>query len=260
MLEQIKKITVQAGDLLLQAGKTDYRIFSKEGRGEYVTHWDMAIQKILYEGLLSVFPEAGFLGEEGSAVPPELESGWCFIIDPIDGTSNFIRNLRYSCVSAALAYKKEIRCGVICDPYQGELFYAERGKGAFCNSVPIHTAQRPLAGSIIIFGTSSYNRAYTDPTFRLLRKFFDRAEDLRSGGSAALDLCHVAAGRADAFFEYQLCPWDYAAASLIITEAGGTIKTIGGAVPDLSKKESSLFAAGSALYEEIRGLGLLRNG
>jgi myo-inositol-1(or 4)-monophosphatase len=260
MLEQIKKLTLQAGDLLLQAGKTDYRTFNKEGRGEYVTHWDIAIQKFLREGLLPVCPEAGFFGEEGSAVPPELESGWCFIVDPIDGTSNFIRNLRHSCVSVALAYKKEIRCGVICDPYQGELFYAERGKGAFCNSVPIYTAKRPLAGSVIIFGTSSYNRAYADSTFRLLRILFDRAEDLRSGGSAALDICYVAAGRADIFFEYQLCPWDYAAASLIITEAGGTVRTIGGTVPDFSEKESSVFTAGSALYEEIRELGLLRNG
>jgi myo-inositol-1(or 4)-monophosphatase len=259
MLEGIKKLTLEAGGMLLQAGKTDYRTFSKEGRGEYLTHWDIAIQKSLNEGLLSICPEAGFLGEEGGVVPPELESGWCFIVDPIDGTSNFIRGLRHSCVSAALAYKKEIRYGVICDPYQGELFYAERGKGAFCNGVPIHTAKRPLGESIVIFGTSSYNRAYAEPTFRLLRVLFDRAEDLRSGGSAALDLCHVAAGRGDVFFEYQLCPWDYAAASLIITEAGGTIETIGGAVPDLAAKESSIIAAGSALYGEIRKSGLLRS-
>jgi len=255
MFEEIKNLTARAGTLLLEAGQTNYQTFNKEGRGEYVTQWDITIQNTLKEGLLKICPEAGFLGEEGSEVPPELESGWCFIVDPIDGTNNFIRGFRHSAVSVALSFKKEIRYGVVSNPYMGELFYAEKGKGAFCNGNAIRAANRPLKESVIIFGTSSYDRSFTEPTFVLLRSLFDRAEDLRNGGSAAIDICTVALGRGDVFFEFQLCPWDHAAASLILSEAGGVTETLDGKIPAL-KGKSSIIASTPQLLAEIKSLGL----
>ena len=256
MLEEIKNLTSRAGALLLEAGKTSYQINSKEGRGEYVTQWDLAVQNMLKEGLLALCPEAGFFGEEGDDVPPELESGWCFIVDPIDGTNNFIRGFRHSAVSVALSFKKEIRYGAVCNPYQSELFYAEKGKGAFCNGDAISVARRSLKESIVIFGASSYDRSLTEATFRFLRALYDRAEDLRNGGSAALDICYIASGRGDIFFEFQLCPWDYAAGALILAEAGGVTETIDGKVPALRGK-SPIIASSPLLLNEIKSLGLM---
>ena len=259
MLEKIKDLTIKAGAMLLEADKTNYKTYSKAGRGEYVTQWDITVQNFLKDGLLKIRPEAGFLGEEDSGVPRELESGWCFIVDPIDGTNNFIRGFRHSSVSVALSHKKEIIFGAVCNPYKGEIFCAEKGKGAFLNGAVIRTAPRPLKESIVIFGTSSYDRSFTEPTFILLRELFDRAEDLRNGGSAALDICTVASGRGDIFFEFQLCPWDYAAASLILAEAGGVTETLDGKVPALIGK-SSIIASTPALLSEIKSLGLKGTG
>ena len=256
MLEEIKDLTTKAGKLLLEAGKTNYQTFNKEGRGEYVTQWDLTIQNMLKEGLLGICPEAGFLGEEGEETPQQLESGWCFIVDPIDGTANFIRGLRHSAVSVALSFKKEIIYGAVCDPYQGELFYAEKGHGAFCNGTALSVVQRPLNKSFVIFGTSSYDRSFADLTFSLLRSLYDRAEDLRSGGSAALDICYIASGRGDIFFEYQICPWDYAAASLILAEAGGVTETLDGKAPCLTGK-TSIISSTPLLLKEIKSLGLI---
>ena len=256
MLEEIKEATLKAGKLIIDAEKTYHEITSKEGSGEYVTQWDLAIQNMLKESLLALCPEAGFLGEEGSETPPELESGWCFIVDPIDGTSNFIRNYRHSSVSVALSFKQEIIFGAVCNPYQNELFYAEKGKGAFCNGTALGLVRRPLEKSIVIFGTSNYDRCLANPTFTLLRSLFDKAEDLRCSGSAALDICYIASGRCDIFFEYRLCPWDYAAGSLILMESGYIIEAIDGKAPPLTGK-SSIIAASPFLLDEIKALGLL---
>lgn len=139
--------------------------------------------------------------------------------------------------------------GVIYNPYQDELFWAEQGKGAFCNGRPLHTSVAPLSESVLLFGCSSYNREQTDLTFRLLRSLFDRALDLRSSGSAALDLCYVAAGRVNLFVEYQLSPWDYCAGSVILTEAGGRVSQWSGSPLDLANG-GSVLAAGPNAYQE----------
>lgn len=256
MLEEIKNLTLEAGTHLLKAGRTNYQIFNKEGRGEYVTQWDIKIQNMLEEGLKKICPEAGFLGEEGGTAGPELESGWCFIVDPIDGTNNFIRSYCHSAISVALSHKGEVLYGAVCDPYLGELFYAEKGKGAFCNGKEIRAGDRKLKESVVIFGTSNYDRSFTNPTFTLLRALFDQADDLRNGGSAVLDLCYIACGRGDIFFEYQLCPWDYAAGGLILSEAGGVMETMEGKAPPLCGK-SPIIAATPRLLEEIRSMGII---
>lgn len=246
MLEQIKELAKEAGKIFLEA--TSATVSAKEGVGNFVTDYDVRVQALIYERLKQIHPEAALMGEEDEDHTANL-AGDCFIVDPLDGTQNFINGYRHSCVSIGMTRGGEPVLGVVYNPYQDELFWAEKGKGAFCNGRPIHTSTATLSESVLLFGCSSYNREQTDFTFRLLRELFDRALDLRSSGSAALDLCYVAAGRVNLFFEYQLSPWDYCAGSLILTEAGGRVSQLGGSPLDLANG-GSVLAAGWNAYEE----------
>ena len=180
----------------------------------------MLFRSFLKEHLPPLVPGSIFFGEEETE-NADPSKGWAFIVDPIDGTTNFVRSLQQSAVSAALAKDGVVEYAVVLDPYKNELFSARRGGGAFLNGLPIRVSGRPLAEGVFGMGTALYKREYLEPTMRLTEQLFKRSCDFRRLGAAALDLCNVACGRLDAFFEYSLCPWDYAAASLIITEAGG---------------------------------------
>lgn len=246
MLEQIKALAKEAGAIFLEA--TSAKVSAKEGVGNFVTDYDVRVQELIYQRLRQIHPDAALMGEEDEDHTANL-AGDCFIVDPLDGTQNFINGYRHSCVSIGMTRAGEPVLGVVYNPYQDELFWAEKGKGAYCNGKPLHTDAAPLSESVLLFGCSSYNREQTDFTFRLLRELFDRALDLRSSGSAALDLCYVAAGRVNLFFEYQLSPWDYCAGSLILTEAGGRVSQLSGAPLDLANG-GSVLAAGPNAYEE----------
>lgn len=245
MLEQIKQLAKEAGKIFLEA--VSAQVTAKEGVGNFVTDYDVRVQKMIYERLAQIHPDAALMGEEDEDHSANL-SGDCFIVDPLDGTQNFINGYRHSCVSIGMTRRGEPVLGVIYNPYQDELFWAEKGHGAFCNGRPIHTSSAPLSESVLLFGCSSYNRDQTDRTFRLLRTLFDQALDLRSSGSAALDLCYVAAGRVNLFFEYQLSPWDYCAGSVILREAGGCVSQWDGAPLDLVHG-GSVLAAGPNAYD-----------
>lgn len=246
MLEQIKELAKEAGTIFLEA--TSANVTAKEGVGNFVTEYDVRVQELIYQRLKRIHPEAALMGEEDEDHSADL-SGDCFIVDPLDGTQNFINGYHHSAVSIGMTRGGEPVLGVVYNPYMDELFWAEKGKGAFCNGKPIRTSAVPLSESVLLFGCSSYNREQTDFTFRLLRELFDRALDLRSSGSAALDLCYVASGRVNLFFEYQLSPWDYCAGSLILAEAGGRASQLSGAPLDL-EKGGSVLAAGPNAYEE----------
>lgn len=249
MLNDIKELAREAGKVFLEA--TSAHVTAKEGIGNFVTEYDLRVQNMIYERLRQIHPEAALMGEEDEQHTVDL-SGDCFIVDPLDGTQNFINGYRHSCVSIGMTRGGEPVLGVVYNPYQDELFWAEKGKGAYCNDRSIHISDTALSESVLLFGCSSYNREQTDLTFRLLRSLFDRALDLRSSGSAALDLCYVAAGRVNLFFEYQLSPWDYCAGSVILREAGGVISQWSGAPLDLISGGSVLAAVPKA-YEEALG-------
>lgn len=255
MLEQIKELAKEAGKIFLEA--TSAQVTAKEGVGNFVTDYDVRVQQLIYERLRRIHPEAALMGEEDEDHSADL-SGDCFIVDPLDGTQNFINDYRHSCVSIGMTRGGQPVLGVVYNPYQDELFWAEAGKGAWCNDRPIHTSAAPLSESVLLFGCSSYNREQTDLTFRLLRSLFDQALDLRSSGSAALDLCYVACGRVNLFFEYQLSPWDYCAGSVILREAGGRVSQWSGDALDLVRGGSVLAAGpnayGQALEESRRCL------
>lgn len=223
MLEKICTIAKECGQIIKKAHADTIRIKSENPKN-LVTEYDTQVQEILRQRLLELLPEASFLGEEGEKSFDR--KGYCFICDPIDGTTNFVKNLKHSGVSIALLKDGIPLIGVIYNPYLDELFWAEKGKGAFCNGESIHTSVEDLQNSLIVFGTSPYNNQLHEKTWKLAAKSLRLGLDVRRQGAAVLDLTDVACGRFGMFWELELQPWDYAAGALIVTEAGGLIRTI----------------------------------
>ena len=229
----------EAGELILHAHhiiaeqKTDIR--------NVVTEYDRRVQEHMMRTLSDALPDAHFFCEEMSH-PDSLGVEHVFIIDPIDGTMNFVHGFGHSCISTAYMREGEIVGGVIFNPYRNELFSAVRGQGAFLNGKPIHASCLPLRESVACFGSAPYSDDLTEQTFFLLRKVFEESLDIRREGAAALDLCSVAAGRAGLFYELELSLWDYAAGILIASEAGAICSNITGEPLPLDGQKSSVLA------------------
>ena len=217
----------ECGQFIKDADRSQLHVDSKGGRANFVTEYDKKVQEQLRTGLLDLMPDAHFIGEEGTtqAFSPH---GKYFIVDPIDGTTNFIKDYRASCISIGLVVDGTAELGVIYNPYSDEMFSAMRDGGAFCNGNRLHVSSEPLENALVIFGTSPYREDLTDRSFNLACAYFKKAVDVRRSGSAALDMCSIAAGRAELFFELSLSPWDYAAGALIVKEAGGLVSDIDG--------------------------------
>lgn len=220
LLKKIIKLAKKSGKIMLNADRSNLNINDKEGHGNFVTKYDKMVQNAIFDGLKKILPEANFVGEEDDE-HAEIIDGYTFIVDPIDGTTNFINDYKLSSISIGLLKDKEPFLGVVYNPYLKEIFYAVKGHGAFCNGKQIHVSDKALEDSIVMFGTAIYYEELFEETMETAKNYLSHATDLRRSGSAAIDLCNVAAGRADAFFELRLCPWDYCAGSLIIQEAGG---------------------------------------
>lgn len=249
MMKEIEEIVKEAGQIVLKARHIENGIESKQGSANFVTKYDVEVQSFLYDRLSKLLPKADFIGEE-DLKREALTGEYCFIIDPIDGTTNFIFDYKHSSISVGLMQQGKIAAGVVYNPYLNELFSAEKGKGAYLNDRLLKVKSLGIKDGIIGFGTSPYYPEKADETFALARKLFDQALDIRRSGSAALDICYVAANRFVLFFEYLLSPWDYAAASLILTEAGGTITTLDG--KDLPYYEGcSAIAANPLAYNDF---------
>ena len=221
IVEEIGKEMRIAGGMILNADRNVLNVESKEGFANYVTYYDKAVQEHIREALARLMPEAVFVGEEED-MHAQIKEGWSFIVDPIDGTTNFICDLKCSTVSVGLLKDAVPYAGLIYNPYMDELFTAIRGEGACLNGERIHVRQAPLKESLVLFGTAPYYNV-RPKTVGMLAWALENTRDVRRMGSAAYDFCLIAAGRAQLFFEYQLQPWDYAAGSLIIEEAGGKI-------------------------------------
>ncbi len=214
--------------IMLEAKHIEKDTIAKEGRANFVTAYDKKVQERLYQDLLELLPEAEFLGEEGEQGQIDVSKGYVYIVDPIDGTTNFMKGYQMSAISVALAKDGQVICGVVYNPYLDELFTAAKGQGAFLNGVSIHVSKAPLSEGLVLFGTSPYHESLAEKSFQTAYQYFKQALDVRRSGSAALDLCSIAAGRAELFFELILQPWDYAAGSLLIQEAGGVVTDMEG--------------------------------
>ena len=252
MLEQIMDVVRRAGEMVLSAHDIAAGTHEKTSAADLVTEYDLAVEAFLKEQLPPLCPGSIFYGEE-EAENADPSRGWAFIVDPIDGTTNFVRGLRQSAISVALARDGQVEYAVVFDPYKNEMFSARRGGGAFLNGAPIRVSDKPLAEGIFGMGTAIYRREYLEPTMRVTEQLFRRACDFRRLGAAALDLCDVACGRVELFFEYSLCPWDFAAGSLIITEAGGHISTLQGRAPVLTER-CSVWASNDVNKDILREL------
>lgn len=252
MLEQIMDVVRRAGEMVLSAHDIAAGTHEKTSAADLVTEYDLAVEAFLKRELPPLCPGAIFYGEE-EAENADPSRGWAFIVDPIDGTTNFVRGLRQSAISVALARDGQVEYAVVFDPYKNEMFSARRGGGAFLNGAPIHVSGKPLAEGIFGMGTAIYCREYLEPTMRVTEQLFRRACDFRRLGAAALDLCDVACGRVELFFEYSLCPWDFAAGSLIITEAGGHISTLQGGSLVLTER-CSVWASNDVNKDILREL------
>ncbi len=251
MLNKIIEIVNNAGKIVLSAHNQEASITAKEGKKNFVTKYDVAVQDFLFNELSKAFPEAEFVGEEGES---NLKSSALrFIIDPIDGTTNFMQDYRCSCISVALCKGNDVIAGVVYNPYTNEVFSAEKGNGAYLNGKKIKVSDRPLSDGLALFGTSPYHPENTDETFALLRKVFDFSRDIRRSGSAAYDICTVACGRCEVFFEKGLQPWDIAAGTLILKESGGVALNYQGKEIDFSTPDDVVFANPKA-YEEFTTL------
>ncbi len=251
MLDKIIGAVKEAGKIILSANNRESAVTAKEGKKNFVTEFDVAVQDFLFTELAKVFPEAEFVGEESEN---DFESkALRFIIDPIDGTTNFMQDYRCSCISVALCKDDDIIAGVVYNPYTNELFSAEKGKGAYLNGERIGVSSRPLSDGLALFGTSPYHPENTDETFALLRKVFDFSRDIRRSGSAAYDICMIACGRCEVFFEKALQPWDIATETLILKEAGGVALNYVGKEISFSSPNDVVFANPKA-YEEFIAL------
>lgn len=249
MLKKITEIVKEAGKIVLSAHNQENTITAKEGKKNFVTKYDVAVQDYLFKELGKAFPDAQFIGEEGEN--DFSTDGLRFIIDPIDGTTNFMQDYRCSCISVALCNGNDVVAGVVYNPYTDELFSAEKGKGAYLNGDRISVSERPLSDGLALFGTSPYHPENTDETFSLLRKVFDFSRDIRRSGSAAYDICMIACGRCEVFFEKSLQPWDIAAGTLILKEAGGIALNYQGRDISFSTPNDVVFANPKAYKEFI---------
>ncbi|TKR31097.1 inositol monophosphatase [Luteimonas gilva] len=217
--------------LLRHLSKLDALNVVEKGRMDFASEVDGLAEEAIVKELRRAYPEYGVLGEEGGAQKAGRGGGrYTWVIDPLDGTSNYLRGLPHYCVSIALTENGEPIHGVIFDPIRNELFVASRGGGAVLNDRKIRVAERKdLAGSMIVTGFPPRERERAGAQLECVRQLLREAEDVRRTGSAALDLAYVACGRLDGYFEAGVKPWDIAAGVLLVREAGGRVCEYNGA-------------------------------
>ena len=236
-IQQIIDIVREASALMDRTG--GFEVHDKGARENIVTSSDVAVQHFLTQRLGALLPGSGFLCEEEDLEDLAHTDVW--IIDPIDGTANYARGNENCCISVALVRGGELTMGVVYSPWRGELYSAEKGRGAFCNGKPIHVSDRPFGRGLLFTAMSTYRKDLARSCSDIIYDLYMECNDVRWTGSAAVELCLMAAGYADLYFEMRLMPWDYAAASLILLEAGGTVCDFTGALPTLYKP--SMFIA-----------------
>ncbi len=241
-LESVKEIILEASCLFADrqaAGHT-----KTKGVADYVTEVDFAVQKFIRENLAKLYPDIQFMGEEKDNTGIDFD-GLVWVLDPVDGTTNLIHDYCASAISLALLEKGEPVMGFIYHPYLREFYFAQKGKGSFCNGLPIHVSNaETLDKSLIAIGTSPYYKNLAQQNFSIFQRVFEKCQDIRRSGSAAIDLAFVAAGRIEGYFEQGLKLWDYAAGMLLVREAGGRALDFEG--EELQAKQINSVVAGNA--------------
>ena len=239
-----------AGDILNYYADRD-KLVEFKGHANLVTIADKKSEELIIGGILSRYPSHSILAEESGATQSGAAVKW--IIDPLDGTTNFAHGYPFYCVSIAVEEKGEIVCGAVYDPVREEMFSAARGAGAYRNGERLKVSNVDRLSQALLITGFPYNfRERLDTVIRQFGKFLVASQAVRRGGSAALDLCYVASGRLDGFWELYLQPWDTAAGHVILEEAGGRVTDFKGGPFSIYNKET--LASNGLLHEEMRSV------
>jgi len=224
MLNIAVRASRAAGNVIVRAfEQLDKVEIELKGSNDIVTDVDISAEEAIVETIRKSYPQHTIIGEECGLLKGE-DNDFQWIIDPLDGTTNFVKGIPHFCVSIALKVKGKLDQAVIYDPIRGELFTASRGKGAQLNGFRIRVKQpKELSSAIIATGFPFKSKQHTNAYMEMFKSMFLKTADMRRAGSAALDLAYVAAGRVDGFFEIGLKPWDTAAGELLVIEAGGMV-------------------------------------
>ena len=248
---QFKKVAINAA---LKAGgyirKNIGRAKDVHYKGEIniVTDIDKKAENIIINTIKHAYPSHNFLAEEGTYAKKDSKFTW--VIDPLDGTTNFLHGFPVFCVSIALEHKGKPLVGVVYDPTRNELFYAEKGRGAFLNKKKVHVSGIANIKRALLATGFAYNvKSAKDDNISRFARFIKASQAVRRAGSAALDLCYIASGRFDGFWELGLHPWDAAAALLIVQEAGGKVTRFDGSKYSIYDKE--ILASNSKIHSQM---------
>jgi myo-inositol-1(or 4)-monophosphatase len=241
---------MRAGDVQMAHFGTDIRV-DKKGVIDLVTEIDLEIEREFRTMIAERFPDHAVLGEEfGNQDDRDRVPQFCWVFDPIDGTTNYAHSLPIFCSSLALEVDGQPLVAAIYDPNRRELFTAERGQGARLNGQPMRVSSATaLIDALLVTGFHYEVHQDPDEVVALFGKFITQARAIRRLGSAALDLCYVAAGRFDGFWEKKLQPWDVAAGALIVTEAGGRVTAMSGG--PYASREGSVLATNSLIHTQM---------
>jgi myo-inositol-1(or 4)-monophosphatase len=251
MLTTAVKAARRAGNIINRGARDlDLLTVTAKGPKDFVSEIDHTAEAAIVETLLSAYPDHAVLAEEGTKKGANPDADYVWIIDPLDGTTNFLHGFPQYCVSIALSHRGVVQQGVIYDPVRNDLFTATRGRGAFLNDRRIRVSRRAHLRECLIGTGFPFRKG---DNFQRYLKMFEavapHCAGLRRPGSAALDLCYVAAGWYDGFFETGLNPWDIAAGSLVITEAGGLVGNFTGEADYLYQRE--VVAGNPKIYAQL---------
>ena len=240
--------TLEAGALLKDNFGRKQLFQSKTSHADIVTEFDHRSEDLIVKKIREHFPDHDILTEEKKIETKNSDYRW--ILDPIDGTTNFAHGFPFFCVALGLEFKKQMQLGIVFLPAMNELFVAERGKGATLNNEPIHVSQGVQLSSSLLIGSSPHDRALLSLNLKLMDRFIRASHNVLRTGSAATALCYLATGRIDGFWALSLQPWDLAAPSLIVREAGGTITDFANEPFDIYGRQT--LATNGKIHAEMR--------
>jgi myo-inositol-1(or 4)-monophosphatase len=251
MLNVAIKAARSAGSIINRASlDLDALKINTKAPNDFVTEIDQRAERIIIETLQAAYPGHGILAEESGSEHGAQNSDYVWIIDPLDGTTNFIHGLPFYAVSIALAFRDQVQQAVVYDPARNDLFYASKGKGAFLNDKRLRVSKRTRMSDALIGTGFPFRQGDNFQNYmRMFEAVMPHCAGLRRPGAAALDLCYVAAGYYDGFFETGLHPWDIAAGALMITEAGGLVGNFTGESDFLHQRE--VLAGNPKIYGQL---------
>lgn len=252
MLETAKSIAREAGELLRLGQLEAISIVSKSSTIDLVTEYDSRAETLIVDRLRDAFPEHGIVAEEGAAVTGTSSQGYRWYIDPLDGTNNFAHHIPHFAVSMGLFVEDQPVLGVVYDPMRDQLFWAEKGQGAYRDGQRLQVSSAPTIGQAILASGFPYDR-HTDPVDNIAQMalFLKKCQGFRRFGAAALDLAMVAAGSFDGYWEFKLASWDIAAGALLVTEAGGSMTRIDGSPLGYPTQKNHVVASNGLLHQEM---------